>query len=142
MNILNAIGRSDLFLKVDLSKLPVFLVTIAVTVPFGINVVVIGNFFTTFVSFFINTYYPGRLFGFGAFRQIKEMLTVILATALMSVAVFALTSIIPADVFKLIGGAVAGIVVYLAAAYFLKIEELKEVNALAFQFINKRKRLV
>jgi teichuronic acid exporter len=142
MNILNAIGRSDLFLKVDLSKLPVFLVTIAVTVPFGINIVVIGNFFTSFVSFFINTYYPGRLFGFGAFRQIKEMLTVIFATVLMSVAVIALTSIIPADIFKLIGGAVTGVAVYLGAAYLLKIEELKEINALALQFINKGKRQV
>jgi O-antigen/teichoic acid export membrane protein len=142
MNILNAIGRSDLFLKVDLSKLPVFLITIAATVPFGINVVVIGNFLTSFVSFFINTYYPGRLFGFGAFRQIREMLTVILATVLMSVAVFALTSIIPSDIFKLVGGGIAGIIFYLAAAYLLKIEELKEVNALALQFINKGKRKV
>ncbi len=41
-----------------------------------------------------------------------------------------------------IGGGVAGIAVYLGAAYLLKIEELKEVNALALQFINKGKRKV
>jgi O-antigen/teichoic acid export membrane protein len=138
MNILNAIGRSDLFLKVDLLKVPIVLITIVVTVPMGIYVVVVGNFFTSFFAFFINSYYPGKLFGFGAFRQIKEMLPVIFATLIMSVAVIALTSIIPADIFKLIGGAFAGITSFLGAAYLLKIEELKEVNNLALQFIQKK----
>lgn len=137
MNILNAIGRSDLFLKVDLSKLPIFIITIAVTVPLGINVVVIGNFLTSLISFFINAYYPGKLFGFGAFRQVKEMLSVVLATIIMAITVFGLIRIIPGDLFKLLGGTFAGIVAYLGAAYFLKIEELKEVNGLAIQFLHK-----
>ncbi|GAB1452025.1 lipopolysaccharide biosynthesis protein [Draconibacterium sp.] len=138
MNILNAIGRSDLFLKVDLTKVPIALITIAVTVPMGINIVVIGNFFTSFVAFFINAYFPGKLFGFGPFRQIKEMLPVIFATLLMSVIVIALTRIIPGDLFKLIGGVVIGIATYLGAAYLLKIEELKELNAMALQFLVKK----
>jgi O-antigen/teichoic acid export membrane protein len=138
MNILNAIGRSDLFLKVDLSKLPIFIITIAVTVPLGINVVVIGNFLTSLISFFINAYYPGKLFGFGAFRQVKEMLSVVLATIIMAITVFGLIRIIPGDLFKLLGGAFAGVAAYLGAAYFLKIEELKEVNGLAIQFLQKK----
>lgn len=137
MNILNAIGRSDLFLKVDLSKLPMALVTMAITIPFGINVVVIGNFFTTFVSFFINAYYPGKLFGFGALRQIKEMMTVFIATLIMTIVVIGITMFMPGDFLKLLSGAVLGISTYLLSAYYMKIEELKEVQKMLFKFIEK-----
>lgn len=70
LNVLNAIGRSDLFLKVDLSKLPVTLAAIFISVPFGINAVAWAMLCTVVLSFFINAYYPGKLFGFGALRQI------------------------------------------------------------------------
>ena len=139
MNILNAIGRSDLFLKVDLSKLPIFIFSIVVTVPLGINIVVIGNFITSLIAFFINAYYPGKLFGFGALRQLKEMFSVILATLLMSVLVIGLTFIIHHDIIKLIVGLVAGITGYMGAAYLLKIDELKEVSNMALHYLNKRK---
>jgi O-antigen/teichoic acid export membrane protein len=138
MNILNAIGRSDLFLKVDLTKLPMVLITMAITVPMGINIVVMGNFFTSFISFFINAYFPGKLFGFGAFRQIKEMRFVIYATVFMALIVFMVTRVIPGDLFKLFGGVVFGIAAYLGAAHLLRIEELKELNSLALQFIRRK----
>jgi len=139
MNILNAIGRSDLFLKVDLSKLPLALVTMAITVPFGINVVVIGNFFTSFVAFFINAYYPGKMFGFGAIRQIREMLTVIISTLIMSTFVLGITNLIPGDFLKLIAGTIIGITTYLVSAHFMKIEELKEVRIMTIQMIGRLK---
>lgn len=137
MNILNAIGRSDLFLKVDLSKLPLALIVMAITVPFGIEAVVIGNFFTSFVSFFINAYYPGKLFGFGPIRQIKEMATVILANLIMTIIVVGITSFVSCDFMKLIVGIILGIFTYLLAAYTLKIEELKEVQKMAVKMVEK-----
>lgn len=139
MNILNAIGRSDLYLKVDLSKLPLVLATMAITVPHGINVVVIGNFFTSFVSFFINAYYPGKMFGYGPFRQIKEMKYVILSTIVMSLCVLTTTHFIPNDFLKILIGSTLGIFSYLFLAYLLKIEELNEVTKMAIQFVNKIK---
>lgn len=139
MNILNAIGRSDLFFKVDISKLPLTLAALLITVPFGLKAVVIGHFVTSFICFFINAYYPGKMFNFGAFRQLREMKTVIIATIIMAVCVFGISKIFSADFIKLLVGALSGISVYLSMAYFLKIEELKEVKILALQIIKKVK---
>lgn len=137
MNILNAIGRSDLFLKVDLSKLPMVLGTIAVTIPYGVNVVVIGNFFTSFVSFFINAYYPGKLFGFGPIKQVKEMRTVALSTIIMAASVYGVTEIINNEYLKIVAGALAGVATYLASAYFLKIEEIEELKGIFLKYVGK-----
>jgi O-antigen/teichoic acid export membrane protein len=83
LNILNAVGRSDLFLKVDLLKLPVTLLAIFVAVPFGIIAVAWAMLATVVISFLINTYYPGKLFGFGASRQIRVCAKPICAALIM-----------------------------------------------------------
>lgn len=51
MNLLNAIGRSDLYMKVDLSKLPLECIILAITIPLGIKAIVIGNLIATIICF-------------------------------------------------------------------------------------------
>jgi O-antigen/teichoic acid export membrane protein len=127
LNILNAMGRSDLFLKIDLSKLPMSLITLAITIPYGINAVVIGNFITTFIAFFFNTYYPGKILDFGAVKQIKEMKFIFFATVGMAIIVYSVTWFIESDVLKLITGGISGIISYFAIALIMKIPETKEL---------------
>ena len=43
MNILNAVGRSDLFLKVDLSKFPLLVLTLIITIPLGVKSKILGR---------------------------------------------------------------------------------------------------
>lgn len=83
MNILNAIGRSDLFLKVDLSKLPMTLLALYLALPYGIEGIAWAMVCTSFISFFINAYLPGKMFGFGAVDQLKVALKYILSSAIM-----------------------------------------------------------
>lgn len=141
MNILNAVGRSDLFFKVDISKLPLTIAALLVTIPFGLKAVVIGHFVTSFICFFINAYYPGKMFKFGAIRQIREMKTVLISTSIMAIIVFGTLKIIPGDIFKILSGSFLGISIYLLSAYILKIEELKEVMEMAQQIFKKGRNL-
>ena len=43
LNLLNAIGRSDLFLKIDILKLPIVIITLYFTLPFGIETMIKGQ---------------------------------------------------------------------------------------------------
>jgi len=83
MNILNAIGRSDLFLKVDLSKIPLTLLALLLAVPYGIVAVAWSMVVTTVIAFFINAYFPGKLFGFGGLAQLKAAYRYILSAGIM-----------------------------------------------------------
>jgi O-antigen/teichoic acid export membrane protein len=83
LNILNARGRSDLFLKTDLSKLPMTITALIIAVPYGILAVATAQLVTTFISFFINAYYPGKLFGFGAKEQLKQIIPIAIASMIM-----------------------------------------------------------
>lgn len=87
LNILNAVGRSDLFLKVDISKLPMTLGALFIALPYGIEGLAWAMVCTSFIAFFINAYFPGKLFGFGGIAQLKVAYKYIIAAAVMYVAV-------------------------------------------------------
>ena len=130
MNILNAMGRSDLFLKIDLSKLPMALIALVITIPLGLKAMVIGHVVTSFLAFFINAYYPGKYFGYGALRQLNDILSIMIATLLMAASVFFIIYFVNILWLKLLVGIIVGGVLYYSFALVLKIEEIKEIKAL------------
>lgn len=130
LNLLNANGRSDLFLKVDLSKMPLLIVTMIITIPMGVKAMVIGHVVTSFLSFFINAYMPGKLFGFGAFRQLKEIRYIMLNALIMGIIVFISISFFDSLWFKMLIGSFTGILTYLILSYKQKSAELDELISL------------
>lgn len=91
LNILNAVGRSDLFLKVDLSKYPMTIAAFFIGINYGVEGVAWAMVSTSFISFFINAYFPGKLFGFGGIAQFKVAYKYIIAAAIMYVVVSTLS---------------------------------------------------
>lgn len=138
MNILNAVGRSDLFLKLDLSKLPLTILTMIITLPISVKAVVIGNFVNTFICYFINAYLPGRLFNFGVVAQFKIFWKIILATAIMAGVSLLCMQLSDLPLLKLFYGVATAFVTYFLFSRFLGIRELEEcLSILKNQFFKK-----
>jgi len=135
MNILNAIGRSDLFLKVDLSKFPIIVLTLIITIPLGIKAMIIGQIVISFISFFINAYLPGKYFGYGSFSQLRDFIPVILSTIIMSLIVYYSNMFVEQSYLKLLLGSVIGLASYLFVTKIFRIEEFNDVQL----FLNKIK---
>lgn len=121
MNILNAVGRSDLFMKLDFSKAPLTIIILAITIPISVKAIVIGSFVDSFLCFFINAYLPGRMFGYGAWQQLKDWKYIILSILFMSVAVYLFMQVVQDVWLQLLVGGTIGIVVYSACCYFFKV---------------------
>lgn len=130
MNLLNAVGRSDLFLKVDLSKLPLTLVVMAITIPLGVKAIVIGHVVTSAIFFVINAYLPGKFYGYGAIKQLKDMLPFSIAAIGMAISVLAMSCFVENLILQLFLGGILGLITYLFICWLLKLEELKEVGEL------------
>lgn len=121
MNILNAVGRSDLFMKLDFSKAPLILAILAITIPIGVEAITIGSFFTSFICFFINAYLPGRIFGYGAIKMIQDWRYIFLSIAIMVLAVFVFLQMISNVWLQLFGGGVIGLIVYIVCCLMFKL---------------------
>ena len=135
MNILNAIGRSNLFLKIDLSKLPITLGTLFLSIGHGIYVVAWALVANVFISFFINSYFSGKLFGFGAWKQIKTVRNYIFSSMIMFTAVRLITfELLWLD---LILSIMLGVTVYTSLMWFFKDELFKEIQIEVLHLLKK-----
>ena len=135
MNILNAVGRSDLYLKVDLSKIPIIIAIMAITLPISVDAVVIGNVVSSFICYFINAYYPGKLFGSGAMVQFSLFKRTILSTICLSVFAIVTIRLFDDNIVKLLSTTVVALIVYLGSAILFKSQDLQEI----WRIIKERK---
>ena len=133
LNLLNALGRSDLFMKVDFSKIPMNLLALAITIPLGVKAIVIGLFCTSYIAFFLNSYYPGKLIGYGALQQIIDWKYIIISTCIMSMVVISYMHLVSNVWLQLIGGGIIGFAVYVLCCFFFKI-----IDKDLLQIIKKR----
>jgi hypothetical protein len=76
---------------------------------------------------------PGKLFGYGALKQIQDMKKIIFATLGMILLVFMILNLIDHLFLKVILGSFMGVSSYILFCFVLKIEELKEIKALFFK---------
>lgn len=127
LNLLNANGKSDLFLKVDLSKMPVMIIAMLITIPIGIKAMIIGQVITGFLAYLINAFVPGKLFGFGALKQLNAIKYTILNSLIMAVIVLIGVSIFDSLWLKLLFGMFLGVTTYLLLSYSQKSVELAEL---------------
>lgn len=134
MNLLNAIGRSDLFLKIDLCKLPLTIIAMIITIPLGVKAMIIGHVVTSAISFIINAYLPGKFYGCGPIQQLKEMLPFFVAATGMSVIICMISYFVDNLLLQLFFGAIFGAIAYLFICWLLKVNELTEVMKLFLKY--------
>jgi len=71
VQIITALGRSDLFLKIELLKKIIGIPPILLGIFIGIKAMILGMIATSIISLVINTYYTGKLINFGIYEQLK-----------------------------------------------------------------------
>ena len=121
MNILNAVGRSDLYMKLDFSKAPLILIVLAITIPISVEAITIGSFCISFICFFINAYLPGKLFGYGAWEQIKDWRYILLSLVIMTATVQLFMYLVSNIWIQMIVGGFIGCCVYIACCFMFKV---------------------
>lgn len=72
LNLLQVKGRSDLFLRLEIVKKAVAFLILMASIPFGVLAICLSKVVYTQIAVFANTYYTGKLFGLGYFRQFAD----------------------------------------------------------------------
>ncbi|MBQ0315992.1 polysaccharide biosynthesis C-terminal domain-containing protein, partial [Providencia rettgeri] len=93
--------------------------------PYGINAVAISILLTAIISYFINAYYPRKIFGFGALSQLNAAKNYIISSSIMCILViqFSFESLWITLVFKIIVGAIS----YFTILFLLKDQLITSV---------------
>ncbi len=130
LNILNVKGRSDLFLRLEIIKKAIITIVLIISVPLGIEAMIIGQIATSYIALIINTYYTKRIISYGFLQQMSDLLKVLFLSFAMGGIIYYTISFIQVDMFKLIIGIVEGVVFYIGIAWFFNIGEIKYLPTL------------
>lgn len=88
LNVLQALGRSDLFLRLEILKKVLIIINIAVTWRWGISAMIYGMIAMSIISYYLNSYYIGLLIGYPIREQFHDLISYLIMAVLMAVAVY------------------------------------------------------
>lgn len=141
LQTINAMGRSDIFLKLEIIKKSVGITALLIAV-FGFDspiAIAMTGVFTTFISCFVNAYPNKKLIGYSYFEQIKDILPSLVLSLVMFAAVWALGRLAWPTIMVLLMQVVVGLVIYLVLSIATRVGPFNMLLELIKNIVQKRK---
>ena len=137
LNMLQVEGRSDLFLKLEIVKKIVAVGPILIGIFISIRWMLWSSVLVGIVSYFLNSYFSGKMIGYGSWAQLKDIAPSFGVACVMMAAVYALklTGLSPLPL--LIVQLAAGAGITIALCELLKLEEYNELKGIVLGFLRK-----
>jgi len=134
LQAITAVGRSDIFLTVEVIKKALIVAIILGTYKFGVMAMVIGQAVGSLVSVAINAWPNRRLLDYSLSQQAVDILPASLLAAGMGMLVFGLAWVIPNMYALLAVQVVLGAAVFFGGAMLFKFESVDYLWKTAWQF--------
>ena len=141
LNMLQVLGRSDIFLYLEIIKKVIGLVPICIGIFVDIYWMLVASILIGFVSLYLNSWYTGKALGYTFWKQLRDIAPSfgIAFTIALSVYFF---KYLPISNLVILPMQIAiGTVVCMVSCQLSKIEEYKEVKLLIIKSINKIRNL-
>ena len=137
-NILQVKGRSDLFLKLEIIKKIIAVGPIVVGIAYGIECMLWGSVLTSFIAYFLNSYYSANLINYPTGEQIKDILPTLLTSFVVAAFMWSV-SFWNISVYALLPiQLLAGILLALFIYEKLHLDEYLEVKQLVLSVLKRR----
>lgn len=140
LQALNGMGRSDLFLKLEVVKKAYGVVVLCVT-AFVLKspvAIVAGYMLTGVVSTFVNAFPNRRVIGYSYSEQLRDVVPAVLLTAVSAVAAWPLSLLGLASATQIVLQALTMGTVYLLLSRLFRVEEFGYLVAVAKGFLASR----
>lgn len=138
LTAINAVGRSDIFLKLEIIKKIIATITLLLTIPLGIMAMAIGQVATGFISTFVNAYPNKRLLDYSYIEQIADIFPSFILSLIMSCCVFCIGFIHLPVVVIFILQIISGVFIYVMGAKILKFEIYQYIKETARRYFKKQ----
>lgn len=141
LQALNAQGRSDQYLKLEVIKKIYGLAVLMITTfcfqtPLAIAA---GGMVTTIISCFVNATPNKKLLNYGYDEQLKDILPSFLLAAVMGIVVYCITFLHLSSLLTLIIQIVFGVVFYFGFAWIFKFECFMYLKKMVFGLLKKKR---
>ena len=122
LQAINALGRSDIFLKLEIIKKILGLIILGVSIPFGVYAMARGVLVTGIIATFVNAYPNLKLIDYSFQEQWKDIIPSLLLSLLMGIVVFSIQWFGIPPTLTLILQVFIGVALYVGLAKVFRLE--------------------
>lgn len=122
LQAINALGRSDIFLKLEVIKKIIGLTILVISIHFGIYAIAIGTLVSGIISTFVNAYPNLKLLNYSYKEQLKDIMPSLLLSLIMGTIIYNLKWLHMVPLVTLIIQIFFGIIIYVILAKVFKLE--------------------
>ena len=139
LQAINAMGRSDIFLRLEVIKKVIGLTILLISLPFGVYVIALSSILTGIIGTFINAYPNKELLNYSYKEQWLDIMPSLLISLIMGGIVYLFNFLSFPAWQVLILQTVSGGIIYILLAKIFKIESLTYLVETMKQLIKSRK---
>ena len=125
LNAVKAMGRSDIFLKLEITKKLISTVLLVASVNLGVYAIALGQLISCLIAAVINAWPNRRLLGYSLLEQLRDVLPALMLSGIMGAAVWSLGFLGLPDLPLLAAQVCAGVLIYAGLSAVLGLDSFK-----------------
>lgn len=137
LNMLQVLGRSDLFLGLEFIKKPIAIIPICVGIYVDIYWMLVCTVIVGLISFYLNSYYTGKKLGYSFIMQSKDIAPGFIISVIISIGVHFLQYIPVSYLIILPSQLLIAIVCFFAICEYVNLSEYMEIKGIVLKEIKK-----
>ena len=122
LQAINAMGRSDIFLKLEIIKKIIAFIALFISVKYSVLIIALSELISGIIGSFINAYPNRYLLKYSYVEQLKDILPAFLLSVIMALIVLLVGKIQIGNLEKLFLQILVGIIIYLIGSILLKLD--------------------
>ena len=139
LNILQVLGRSDIFLYLEILKKIVGIVPIVIGIFCGIYYMLLVSILTGVISLYLNTWYTGKTLNYSFWKQLRDITPSYFTALVIALAVYFLKYLSLPYYIVLMLQIIVGIVACITISEIFKFDEYKELKTIVIKVVNRKK---
>lgn len=140
LNAIKAVGRSDLFLKLEIEKKVVGLVALLATMFISVKAMTISLLFTSFINQLINSGPNKKLLDYGYREQLKDMLPGILLAIVMGCIIYPVEWLKLSYFWTLMIQIPLGTVIYIVGSKVFHLDSFEYILEIVNSYVKKMRK--
>ena len=137
LNMLQVLGRSDLFLKIEIIKKFIAIFPLILGIFVGIYWMLFGSVITGLIGYYLNSYFSGKYINYPTREQIQDILPSLVISIIMAFVVLLINYLKISSLILLIIQILIGVVVFIVFSIIAKLQEFKDIKNLIYSKIIK-----
>lgn len=124
LQAINALGRSDIYLKLEIVKKILGILILIVTIPYGVYAIAIGSIVSGIICSFLNAYPNITLLNYSVKEQFSDLCPSLLISVIMGGVIYTIHWLGLPDITTIFAQVFLGVILYIGLAKLFRLEIL------------------